>query len=321
MTARLSTVIRDLKVQQRPNEFNLSQASMLTGSSFHVRDTVNLIDGHFGCLEDFESFDLYLGWSGLLKGSEKWGYIGRFQRMENDILLYMTLMGDHKLEQSTQRPLHAPVHMVLKRTFFRDGSIINSVTKSNNGPNLETLLAGAVVLASHRGQFGGAKFPEFLGRLLYELGVVGEIDRVVNIPSNHDKDNTWNGDGARFASMHRRPSFDNIDFSFFSSDENERCVLSGVCVDPVLNTLKAFKAVLTSIHEDALIHIVVVRTGSESQQKRKRSDDNEFLSDFLVRTNLQFSDFYRISKNGVLMKFKELMKAKSPSAVASPVKR
>ncbi|ETO61684.1 hypothetical protein F444_20337 [Phytophthora nicotianae P1976] len=140
MTARLSTVIRDLKVQQRPNEFNLSQASMLTGSSFHVRDTVNLIDGHFGCLEDSESFDLYLDWSGLLKGSEKWGYIGRFPRMENDILLYMTLMGDHKLEQSTLRPLHAPVHMVLKRTFFRDGSIINSVTKSNNGPNLETLL-------------------------------------------------------------------------------------------------------------------------------------------------------------------------------------
>ncbi|ETP30941.1 hypothetical protein F442_20148 [Phytophthora nicotianae P10297] len=217
---------------------------MLTGSSFRVRDTVNLIDGHFGCLEDSESFDLYLGWSGLLKGSEKWGYISRFQRMENDILLYMTLMGDHKLEQSTLRPLHAPVHMVLKDTFFRDGSIINSVTKSNNGPNLETLLAGAVVLASHRGQFGGAKFPEFLGRLLYELGVVGEIDRVVNIPSNHDKDN-----------------------------------------------------------------------------KRKRSDDNESLSDFLVRTNLQFSDFYRISKNGVLMKFKELMEAKSPSAVASPVKR
>ncbi|ETL79944.1 hypothetical protein L917_19509 [Phytophthora nicotianae] len=60
--------------------------------------------------------------------------------MENDILLYMTLMGDHKLEQSTQRSLHAPVHMVLKDTFFRDGSIINSVTKSNNGPNLETLL-------------------------------------------------------------------------------------------------------------------------------------------------------------------------------------
>ncbi|ETM33188.1 hypothetical protein L914_19544 [Phytophthora nicotianae] len=205
MTARLSTVIRDLKVQQRPNEFNLSQASMLTGSSFHVRDTVNLIDGHFGCLEDSESFVLYLGWSGLLKGSEKWGYIGRFPRMENDILLYMTLMGDHKLEQSTLRPLHAPVHMVLKH--------------------------------------------------------------------------------------------------------------------PVLNTLKAFKAVLTSIHEDVLIPIVVVRTGSESQQKRKRSDDNESLSDFLVRTNLQFSDFYRISKNGVLMEFKELMEAKSPSAVASPVKR
>ncbi|ETN16473.1 hypothetical protein PPTG_05675 [Phytophthora nicotianae INRA-310] len=197
------------------------QASRIDFS--RVKDTLNLIDGHFGCLEDSESFDLYLGWSGLLKGSEKWGYIGRFQRMENDILLYMTLMGDHKLEQSTLRPLHAPVHMVLKDTFFRDGSIINSVTKSNNGPNLETLLAGAVVLASHRGQFGGAKFPEFLG--------------------------------------------------------------------------------------------------SESQQKRKRSDDNESLSDFLVRTNLQFSDFYRISKNGVLMEFKELMEAKSPSAVASPVKR
>ncbi|ETP02779.1 hypothetical protein F441_20208 [Phytophthora nicotianae CJ01A1] len=272
-----------------------------------VKDTLNLIDGHFGCLEDFESFDLYLDWSGLLKGSEKWGYIGRFQRMENDILLYMTLMGDHKLEQSTQRPLHAPVHMVLKRTFFRDGSIINSVTKSNNGPNLETLLAGAVVLASHRGQFGGAKFPEFLGRLLYELGVVGEIDRVVNIPSNHDKDNVvipflspTNMEWPNICCRH----------GMAMVPDSPACIVARVSTISILVFSRAMR-----------MSDVFFLVCSESQQKRKRSDDNEFLSDFLVRTNLQFSDFYRISKNGVLMEFKELMEAKSPSAVASPVKR
>ncbi|ETO63274.1 hypothetical protein F444_18988 [Phytophthora nicotianae P1976] len=89
MTAKLARVIRSLKERGRPNEF-----------FYRVADTcTNLIDSHFGCLEESEPFDLNLGSCGLLKDEENWKCSGKFPQLESDMLLHLILMGDHEMEE------------------------------------------------------------------------------------------------------------------------------------------------------------------------------------------------------------------------------
>ncbi|ETI34470.1 hypothetical protein F443_19038 [Phytophthora nicotianae P1569] len=89
MTAKLARVIRSLKERGRPNEF-----------FYRVADTcTNLIDSHFGCLEESEPFDLNLGSCSLLKDEENWKCSGKFPQLESDMLLHLILMGDHEMEE------------------------------------------------------------------------------------------------------------------------------------------------------------------------------------------------------------------------------
>ncbi|ETL81486.1 hypothetical protein L917_18187 [Phytophthora nicotianae] len=115
------------------------------------------------------------------------------------------------------------------------------------------------------------------------MDVVADIDTVMNLPSNHDKNaavipflsppnkewppqflQTWNGDGARFAAMYCTANTADIDFSFHSRDENGRCALSGACKDQETLTLSTLKEILESLHEDASIHLVMVRKLKEA---------------------------------------------------------
>ncbi|ETL28263.1 hypothetical protein L916_18362 [Phytophthora nicotianae] len=86
MTAKLARVIRSLKERGRPNEF-----------FYRVADTcTNLIDSHFGCLEESEPFDLNLGSCGLLKDEENWKCSRKFPQLESDMLLHLILTGTMK---------------------------------------------------------------------------------------------------------------------------------------------------------------------------------------------------------------------------------
>ncbi|KUF85650.1 Cleavage and polyadenylation specificity factor subunit 4 [Phytophthora nicotianae] len=181
------------------------------------------------------------------------------------------------------RPVNVPLHVVLQDKFFRDADCSNISTRKNGASTLESLVTGAVVLASHREKFYGVKSPEFVGRFLYEMDVVADIDTVMNPPSNHDKNaavipflsppnrewppqflQTWNGDGTRFAAMYCTANTADIDFSFHSRDENGRCALSGACKDQETLTLSTLKEILESLHEDASIHLVMVRKLKEA---------------------------------------------------------
>ncbi|KAF4036678.1 hypothetical protein GN244_ATG11389 [Phytophthora infestans] len=101
-------------------------------------------------------------------------------------------------------------------------SIISGKVKHNTNGDaaLESLIAGAIVLASRREKYRGVLLPAFLGRLLYELGVGKDIDTEVKLPSNHAKNSStvsylsspitelpttilemWQDSGAHFASL------------------------------------------------------------------------------------------------------------------------
>jgi hypothetical protein len=128
--------------------------------------------------------------------------------------------------------------------------------KANDSMTLETIVAAAVVVASRRGGFYGARFPAFLGRLLNELDVVDDIDNVTDLPSGMKEDevvpflsmpNTewpeefveqWKDSDAQFANMIRTADKHNIDFEVLPNilsrtGDGDTMFLSGKCKDRV----------------------------------------------------------------------------------------
>ncbi|KAG1693809.1 hypothetical protein DVH05_028670 [Phytophthora capsici] len=57
---------------------------------------VDLIDGHYGRMEEQENFELELGILGLMKNERKWRCRCVFPRLDADILLFLTMMGDYE---------------------------------------------------------------------------------------------------------------------------------------------------------------------------------------------------------------------------------
>ncbi|KAG1688288.1 hypothetical protein DVH05_003828 [Phytophthora capsici] len=73
-----------------------------SGSDENSSKEVNLIDGHYGRMEEEETFELQLEGRDLIKNDKEWGCRCVFPRLEDDILLFLTLRGDY---EGTTAPL------------------------------------------------------------------------------------------------------------------------------------------------------------------------------------------------------------------------
>ncbi|KAG7381492.1 hypothetical protein PHYBOEH_010923 [Phytophthora boehmeriae] len=315
MTKELVKTFRQLRERSAEGEFELGQFCMLLCSSYKSTDDVNLIDGHYGCLEERTPFTLVLdirdeldpnatGLSKLVPGGrEPWSFCCRFPLPEEDLLLHLTLMSDHcfpadggNAANTTVRPLRLPVYNEW-RQFNVPYHCYNTNQKTNDGMALEALVAAAVVLASHRGGYYGVKFPDFLGRLLYELGVEDDVNCVKHLPDQLKQDtvipflsmpNTewpveflecWRDSGAMFANMIRATNKDQVDFMVPSnkkdgetslSDERKGhevppqavqgdMFLSGECKDREALSLGTLKQILKRVPKKTNIHLVTVQ--------------------------------------------------------------
>ncbi|KAE8970791.1 hypothetical protein PF002_g27989 [Phytophthora fragariae] len=296
LTAYLAPRIRDFKEDRISYEFG--QVCLLLGCDLGATDTsVNLVDGHFGCLDESKPFDLEVGFGSCLykdklqqveidvggatclyKDKVKWKCRYRFPSVENDMLLYLTLLVDHKMEDAIFRPWMSRLHWMMESEDFKCADLRSSaVQDATVNTTIENLLVGAVVIASHRDKFCGVTFPAFLGRLLYELFVVGNIDTVVSLPSDHEKNTTmipflsppniawpkgfldgWKDSGAQFATMFTSSTHEDW-FQFASSDADERCVVSGECMRyPGSLESDDLKRVMKNVPSSTSIHFVVV---------------------------------------------------------------
>ncbi|EGZ09869.1 hypothetical protein PHYSODRAFT_305244 [Phytophthora sojae] len=303
MTKYLAPHIRSLKARIRSVESELGQVSMFLGSTCSVDNSyANLVDGHFACLSESKPFELDLGSGDILfQGDNQWTARCQLPPPERDILLHLTLMGDHDkiFDDSGEdeegdgmlRPLKCSLYHSLQDNFFR-GTDLRGMQELNSGRALESLVAGAVVLASHREKFCGVKFPAFLGRQLYELGVVDNIDAEVDIPSNHAKNastipflsvpntewpssfvDAWRGSGAQFGNLCCVADSDRVsgdsersEYGFVASEAGkDACILSGECRDdkePLDG--QSLVNVLQRVPGNSSIHLVVVRKLQDS---------------------------------------------------------
>ncbi|EGZ09867.1 hypothetical protein PHYSODRAFT_305242 [Phytophthora sojae] len=309
MTKYLAPHIRSLKARIRSVESELGQVSMFLGSTCSVDNSyANLVDGHFACLSESKPFELDLGSGDILfQGDNQWTARCQLPPPERDILLHLTLMGDHDkiFDDSGEdeegdgmlRPLKCSLYHSLQDNFFR-------------GTDLR-------------------------GRLLYELGVVDKIDAEVDIPSNHAKNTStipflsapntewpssfldaWRGSGAQFANLCRVADSERIDFRFVSSE----CGLSGECKDRKGSLdVRTLISVLDRVPSSSSIHLVVVRKLHDTYFGNL--GDPAVPSNALVSANLQYADFFRISKeDGELVEFVELMAAKSTTIISDKEK-
>ncbi|KAG1710141.1 hypothetical protein DVH05_017148 [Phytophthora capsici] len=228
-----------------------------SGSDENSSKEVNLIDGHYCRIKEEETFELQLEGRDLIKNDKEWGCRCVFPRLEDDILLFLTLMGDYEdttaplgsahrhqppLSSNKRSPLDRPFWKTLRGVLDQNGTTTrNTGQDTNDGMDLESLAVGAVILASHQGGFYGVKFEIFFGRLLYELGVRG-FNEPVAIPDNAEMENFaipflsppnvawpdefvafWKNTRAQFANMERSRNGKRIDFTTHSD------LLTGEC--------------------------------------------------------------------------------------------
>ncbi|KAL3670461.1 hypothetical protein V7S43_004780 [Phytophthora oleae] len=258
------------------------------GSDETSKKEVNLIDGHYGRMEEQEIFELQLGKKKeLLKNKKVWKCRCVFPRLHDDILLFLTLMGDYEdtdaqgsghqrqraLPDNMWSPLDRPFCDKLRDALGQNGTTARSaVQDTNDGMGLEALVVGAVVLASHQGGFYGINFKAFFDRLLYELGV-RDVNKPVAFPQGNAEveDFTipflsppnvawpdeflafWKDTRAQFANMERCRNGDKIDFTAHSG------ALTGECKDRQQFPLSMLKHVLEVIPSTTKIHLVVVK--------------------------------------------------------------
>ncbi|KAG1693813.1 hypothetical protein DVH05_028671 [Phytophthora capsici] len=257
---------------------------------------VDLIDGHYGRMEEQENFELELGILGLMKNERKWRCRCVFPRLDADILLFLTMMGDYEgdedapqdsaylrqlgLSNHKRSPLDLPFREKLRDvsrlsrgfTWRRNGRTSRTtIQDTNDGMGLGALAAGAVVLASHQGGFHGVKFETFFGRLLYELGVRG-FNEPMAIPENAEMESftipflsppnvAWPDEFVAFWE-NTRAQFANIKRSRHGNSvafTAHSGLLTCECKDQKKLTWKALKSVLKAIPSTTKVHLVVVK--------------------------------------------------------------
>lgn len=122
-----------------------------------------MIDGHYAQLLEKDSFELLPFGVYLLRNEVKRKPRCAFPPTQSDMLLHLTLVGGRDF---------APLELPLRKREMESPYDQVSIDVTDYHPlyrhgelDTEALVTAAVVLASHRGGFGGVTFPA----LLYEM--------------------------------------------------------------------------------------------------------------------------------------------------------
>jgi hypothetical protein len=140
-----------------------------------------LINRHFGILAERKAFELDHTDTGLVRNDPKkgrestiWRPCTTFPRIENDILLYTTLTGNKEYNAIMDNEARRiPFRRAMEELVSNVNVKLNSNQKSNDGMELESIVAGSICLASHRCGFAGTTMEKLLTEFFYEMDLTG----------------------------------------------------------------------------------------------------------------------------------------------------
>ncbi|TDH73430.1 hypothetical protein CCR75_008082 [Bremia lactucae] len=302
----------------RPLDFKIGQLCLLLCSSYRAEDgKANLIDGHYACLDEQKTFGLMLNGTGHLykvegeieadkakdeaQDKRTWECRNVFPHPANDVLLHLTLTGG-KSYHPFGRPLREVLLSLSTTTLYLHGTN----EPMNDGQRLEALVSAAVVMASHVDGLGGVALTTFLGRLLVELGVSSQ-DEKIELPLGFEICENWvipflsppnvewpawllHDESMQFDNLVRTANGDTIDFRIDSG------LISVECKDhkrPL--SLETIKEILLHVPADSKVHVVVTR----SLQKHYFTKKGTYAT-FVREHNLPLMDIYHVSYGSTL---------------------
>ncbi|TDH71719.1 hypothetical protein CCR75_007516 [Bremia lactucae] len=302
----------------RPLDFKIGQLCLLLCSSYRAEDgKANLIDGHYACLDEQKTFGLMLNGTGHLykvegeieadkakdeaQDKRTWECRNVFPHPANDVLLHLTLTGG-----KSYRPFYSPLREVLLSMSTSTMYLHDSNEPMNDGQRLEALVSAAVVMASHVDGLGGVALTTFLGRLLVELGVSSQ-DEKIELPLGFEIRENWvvpflsppnvewpawllHDESMQFDNLVRTANGDTIDFRIDSG------LISVECKDhkrPL--SLETIKEILLHVPADSKVHFIVTRSLRKHYFTKK-----DTYATFLREHNLPTMDIYHVSYGSTL---------------------
>ena len=246
-----------------------------------------LIHRHFANLSEVNPFALYLEGGDLKTDDLKiWRPTVMFS-LRDDILLFLSLMGGYQNyaieEKATRIPFVTALDKLLKK--FNAGKILlsNSRQSSKDGLKLESLLSGAIVLASHANGFEGISIPRLLGELCYELKLSQSPATLIdlpqeffdilntNIPFLGPPNQTWpeyiKNKGLVLGECERPGNSSMIDFKMSGGS------LTGECKDYgcTLN-ISTIQQILHRVPSDCRAHLVLTNTLQNSYYQHEKHE-------------------------------------------------
>ncbi|KAH7472192.1 uncharacterized protein KRP23_9187 [Phytophthora ramorum] len=182
--------------------FRVGQTCILLGASYGDDDLVDnsakfddagrLISDHFARLRERKAFELILGNennpSKFADGKVPWKCQSELPTPKEDPLLHLCLSGGKDfcaLRDSSSTPV--PFTRAFAETESAGYSVLSSLKDNESAYKmirLEMLIAGAIVVSSHRNGLAGIAFPTFFSALLYELGIQSSPDLQLKFPAN-----------------------------------------------------------------------------------------------------------------------------------------
>ena len=157
----------------------LGQLRLFQNAHYSFKDINNqstpLIHSHFAQLNGVGKNLTLLTNSFAEKSGTKWNPSSIFPEIEEDILLYLILMGGLNFSafNEASKPVPYAYFLIKARNDLNHRSHVldfsNSNQTSNDGMFLESLLCATVCLASHTNGFQGVPLKSFLLNLLYQL--------------------------------------------------------------------------------------------------------------------------------------------------------
>lgn len=170
----------------RSKWFRIGQICQFFPLSFTEHKWGRFTDGHYATLKEETPFELRHNHSGkLVKNdeAEPWVSLTALPPVEKDVLLYLSFTGGRvfrALTDSASRPI--PFHRALS-DIEEDTRPLICFRKVNQTLRLEAMVAGSIVIASHKNGFAGIAFGAFFSALMYELGLQDSLDALIDFPA------------------------------------------------------------------------------------------------------------------------------------------
>lgn len=182
----VAAAVTDVVGDWRSKWFRIGQICLFFPHSFADRKWGRFTDGHYATLKEHTPFELRHNPAGkLVKNdeTEPWKSLTALPPVEKDVLLYLSFTGGRMfraLASSTSRPI--PFHRALSDA-EKDTRPLICFQKANQTLRLEAIVAGSIVIASHKNGLAGIAFGAFFSALMYELGLQDSPDALAEFPA------------------------------------------------------------------------------------------------------------------------------------------